>query len=115
MFRMYGHQIQINRYSVTTTNDDSEIEVSFFPTLEEASHYGQAVAVDTTAIEWLDGIEVEPDGDTYSKAMSIYNMGEAAYLEMINKPTPEQLIIYQQEQISQLQLLVAMQGGAIIG
>ena len=109
-FCMYGRIIEINRYCVTyqeqlpaLTQPDGEdtpeqgpIECTeYVPTQEEANAIaertgGTVTALDTTAYEWLDGIEVTDVPDTFSEAVKIYEMGQAAYQELLNTPTPEE-------------------------
>ena len=109
-FRMYGRIIEINRYSVTyqeqlpelpqsdneETPEQSPIErTEYVSTQEEANAIaertsGTVTALDTTTYEWLDGIEVPDVPDTFSKAVKIYEMGQAAYQELLNTPTPEE-------------------------
>lgn len=109
-FRMYGRIIEINRYSVTyqeqppvipppegeQTPEQSPIEhIEHVPTQEEANAIaertgGTVTALDISEYEWLDGIEVDDVPDTFAEAIKIYEMGQAAYQELLNTPTPEE-------------------------
>lgn len=53
-------------------------------------HGGEIEKIDTTEHEWLDGIEVADVPDTFVEAVKIYEMGQAAYQELLNTPTPEE-------------------------
>lgn len=106
-FRMYGRIIEINRYSVTYEEQlsplpDQEPEepetiqrVEYVPTKEEADAIaertgGTVSLLETSEYDWLDGIEVDDVPDTFSEAVKIYEMGQAAYEEFLNTPTPEE-------------------------
>ena len=109
-FRMYGRIIEINRYSVTyqeqfptfsqpdgeeTPQQESIEHIEYVPTQEEANAVaertgGTVTTLDTTTYEWLDGIEVADVPDTFAEAVKIYEMGQAAYQELLNTPTPEE-------------------------
>lgn len=109
-FRMYGRIIEINRYSVTyqeqppilpqpdgeeTPEQEPTERIEYVPTQEESDAIaertgGTVTALDTTEYEWLDGIEVADVPDTFAEAIKIYEMGQAAYQELLNTPTPEE-------------------------
>ncbi len=109
-FRMYGKIIEVNRYSVTYEEQlpappplpDQEPEepetvprVEYVPTKEEADAIaertgGTVSPLETSEYDWLDGIEVDDVPDTFSEAVKIYEMGQAAYEEFLNTPTPEE-------------------------
>ena len=106
-FRMYGRIIEINRYSVTYEEQlpplpDQEPEepetiqrVEYAPTKEEADAIaertgGTVSPLETSEYDWLDGIEVDDVPDTFSEAVKICEMGQAAYEEFLNTPTPEE-------------------------
>lgn len=109
-FRMYGRTIEINRYSVTYQEqppslpqlDGEEIleqesieRIEYVPTQEEANAIaertgGTVIALEASEYEWLDGIEVADVPDTFAEAVKIYEMGQAAYQELLNTPTPEE-------------------------
>lgn len=109
-FRMYGKIIEVNRYSVTYEEQlptppplpDQEPEepetvqrVEYVPTKEEADVIaertgGTVSPLETSEYDWLDGIEVDDVPDTFSEAVKIYEMGQAAYEEFLNTPTPEE-------------------------
>ena len=46
--------------------------------------------METSEYDWLDGIEVDDVPDTFSEAVKIQEMGQAAYEEFLNTPTPEE-------------------------
>lgn len=109
-FRMYGRIIEINRYAVTyqeqfpslpqpdgeeTPEQEPTERIEYVPTQEEADAVaertgGTVTTLDTTTYEWLDGIEVVDVPDTFSEAVKIYEMRQAAYQELLNTPTPEE-------------------------
>ena len=106
-FRMYGKIIEVNRYSVTYEEQlpplpDQEPEepeiiqrVEYVPTKEEAEAIaertgGTVSPLETSEYDWLDGIEVDDVPDTFSEAVKIYEMGQAAYEEFLKTPTPEE-------------------------
>ena len=106
-FRMYGRVIEVNRYSVTYEEQllslpDQEPEepetvqrVEYVPTKEEADAIaertgGTVSPLETSEYDWLDGIEVDDVPDTFSEAVKIQEMGQAAYEEFLNTPTPEE-------------------------
>lgn len=106
-FRMYGRIVEVNRYSVTYEEQlpplpDQEPEepeiiqrVEYVPTKEEAEAIaertgGTVSPLETSEYDWLDGIEVDDVPDTFSEAVKIQEMGQAAYEEFLNTPTPEE-------------------------
>jgi hypothetical protein len=105
-FRMYGRIIELNRYSVTyqeqlpaLPEEETEQEpierTEYVPTKEEADSIaartgGTVTALETGEYEWLDGIEVSDVPDTFAEAIKIYEMGQTAYQELLNTPTPEE-------------------------
>lgn len=98
-FRMYGRIIEINRYSVTYQEQFPEQEpierTEYVPAQEEANAIaertgGTVTALDTSEYGWLDGIEVADVPDTFAEAIKIYDMGQAAYVELLNTPTSEE-------------------------
>ena len=97
-FQMYGRTVQIYHFQAVYTeyqldNDGELVEVEItaqFPTEKEAKRTGGSVTtLDTTAYEWLDGIEVDDVPDTYAEAVKLYEMGQAAYETMLNTPSAE--------------------------
>lgn len=120
-FSMYGRMIQIHRYKVsyqeeilgTVENGEPALEtaerVRPCNTREQAeavaaAHRGAITELDSSAYEWLDGIEVANVPDTYAEAVKLYEMGQAAYEAEKSKPTPEEIIASQGEQITDLQM-----------
>ncbi len=108
-FRLYGREIQIYRFSVTYEEEmpwldedgaeESRTQIEYCNTESEAAavaeaHNGEVTALDSSAYEWLDGIEVADVPDTYAEAVKIYEMGQAAYEAERNKPTPEESIAF---------------------
>ena len=109
-FRMYGRIIEINRYAVTyqeqfpelSQPDGEEMQeqesvghTEYVPAQKEANVIaertgGIVTALDTSEYEWLDGIEVADVPDTFAEAVKIYEMGQVAYEELQNTPTPEE-------------------------
>ena len=65
------------------------------PTKEEADAIaertgGTVSLLETSEYDWMDGIEVDDVPDTFSEAVKICEMGQAAYEEFLNTPTPEE-------------------------
>lgn len=96
IFRMYGRVIQIYRYKAEYTvqqiSSDGELEdiqkVGYFVSKDEAESTGGTVtALDTSACEWLDSIEVADVPDTYAEAVKIFEMGEDEYQKALDKPS----------------------------
>lgn len=119
-FLMYGRIIQVHRYKVEYTettpwadeagNPVEEIHTEFCTTQEQAdavaeSYEGSTVTeLDSSAYEWLDGIEVADVPDTYAEAVKIYEMGQVAYEAERDKPTQEETITALENQITDLQM-----------
>lgn len=118
-FYMLGRIIQIHRYKVDYSEklpflDDKgkpiiESRTECCNTEEQAQALAEATggtitALDSAAYEWLDGIEVDDVPDTYAVAERIYEAGQAAYEAEKSKPTPEEIIASQGEQITDLQM-----------
>lgn len=91
-FRMYGRVVEVLHYQATYTEQhptqDGEptdvITTIGFPTQEEAqavaAQYGGTVTpLDSSAYDWMDGLEVADVPDTYAEAMRIYELGQEAY------------------------------------
>lgn len=82
MIRMYGNVAEVCHYKVTLsgftyyakTKDEAEKLSSSRGTIEE---------IDTSAYDWLDGVEF----DTRADALAAAEMGEAAYKAQLNAPT----------------------------
>lgn len=132
-FSLYGNQIKVHRFLVNYTytleykelpkiaEDDFETTIvpiikteecknsRAFPTREEAEDFkahngGEIQELDTSAYEWLDGIKVADVPDTYAEAVKLYEMGQAAYEALQNKPTPEETIATLESQVTDLQM-----------
>lgn len=91
-FRMSGQIVEVYRYRVDYTeerpNGDGEMVqetvTAYLPTQEEAQAVaeqtgGQFSALDASAYEWMDGLEVEDVPDTYAAAVEVYQMGREAW------------------------------------
>lgn len=119
-FTMYGRIIQIHRYRVKCTEVMPWLDESGNPTEEQHTEYcntqEQAATVaearegstvtqlDSSAYEWLDGIEVADVPDTYAEAVKLYEAGQAAYEAEKNKPTAEETIAGLESQVTDLQM-----------
>lgn len=119
-FFLYGRIIMIHRWKVdysetsplsedvnqTITEDRTE----YCNTREQAeavaaAHEGSTLTeLDSSAYEWLDGIEVADMPDTYAEAVRIYEMGQAAYEAELAKPTPEEQTAALEQQVTDLQM-----------
>ena len=109
-FSMYGRIIEIHRFSVTYSIEDVE-RTEYCHSREQADSLaelfsGTVTALDTSAYEWLDGIEVADVPDTYAEAVRIYEMGREAYEAELQKPTPEEEITALKAQISENEELI---------
>lgn len=120
-FRMCGRVVQVYRYEVEYSEEIMGTNAEGEPALETAervrpcntreqaeavaaAHHGAITELDSSAYEWLDGIEVADVPDTYAEAVKLYEMGQAAYEAEKSKPTPEEIIASQGEQITDLQM-----------
>lgn len=106
-FRMYGRIVQVLRFEVSytlerakrihtdkavlspTTEVTREAMIEQFPTREEAESFalkrnGTITELDSSAYEWMDGIEVADVPDTFAEAIRIYEMGQEAYEAELN-------------------------------
>lgn len=110
-FRMYGRSIQICTYSVQFTNgeDTEKTEKRYCCSYEEALaiaalNNGAIQPLENENYMWMDGIEVADVPDTFSEAVRIYEMGEAAYLEELNQPTEADYLVELDYRLSKLEL-----------
>lgn len=91
-FRMSGRAVEVYRYRVDFTDERpneggemvQEAVTAYLPTQEEAQAVaeqmgGQIAALDVSAYEWLDGLEVDDVPDTYAAAVEVYQMGREAW------------------------------------
>lgn len=89
MIRVQGNIIQIIRYKVKSTAFDTEMYMEA-STLEEAESLaeqfnGEIETLDTSAIEWIDGITIPETNKPMEEALKILEMGEAGYKEFLLK------------------------------
>lgn len=119
-FYMYGRIVKIHRFKVEYTEtlpwpDENgqpitEGRTEYCNTREQAeavaaAHEGSTLTeLDSSAYEWLDGIEVADMPDTYAEAVKIYEMGQAAYEAELAKPTPEEQTAALEQQVTDLQM-----------
>ncbi len=120
-FSMYGRIVQIHRFKVTYIEEfkwpdedgvfetHTETHTEYCNTKEQAQavaeRTGGAISqLDSSAYEWMDGIEIADVPDTYAEAVTIYEMGQAAYEEQLNKPTPEEQVASLESQLTELQM-----------
>lgn len=120
-FALYGRVIRIHRakaaYERESLDTDGEgtliretvEQTRYCNTLEQAeavakAHNGTTTELDSSAYEWLDGIEVADVPDTYGEAVRIYEMGQAAYERERDKPTPEETVAALGNQVTDLQM-----------
>ncbi len=123
-FSMYGRIIQVYRYEVSYQEErfsSWETEEGGLPTVTEerkaylntldqaeavaAAHEGSTlIKLDSSAYEWLDGIEVPDVSDTYSEAVKLYEMGKEAYEKEKNKPSDKEVISMLETQVTDLQM-----------
>lgn len=91
-FRMCGRVVEVLHYQVyyidERINEDGntvrENVTVDFPTQEEAQIEanqtgGVIIELDTSAYEWMDGLEVADVPDTYAAALEVYQMGQEAW------------------------------------
>ena len=91
--RMYGRTVQVLRYAVTGGEHTDRV-----PTRAEADEIAQRIGgtiteLDTTDVEWMDGLEVPDMPDTYAEAVKIYEMGEAAYKAKLAEPATGDMLL----------------------
>ena len=84
-FLTQGTIIKLLRYKITYIEKD---EIRYALTEEEAKDIatvtgGTVTKLDTTADEWIDGIDVAPTNMPYDKAKKIAAMGEQGYREYV--------------------------------
>lgn len=98
MFRLQGDQVEIYRYSITVK--EGELETVFYAvTKEEADkiikeHGGILEQIDTSNMEWFDGMVIKPTNRPMEEASKILEMGEEGYkkwLEQQAVQSPEKL------------------------
>lgn len=131
-FSVHGRTIRIHRYKVEyeieiphtviltsepeEPQENEDLESDFFPVVkyynnrimaeaEASEHEGATLTeLDSSAYEWMDGIEVADVPDTYAEAVKIYEMGQAAYEAELAKPTPEEQTAALEQQVTDLQM-----------
>lgn len=99
MIRVQGDKIEIIRYKVKYIENNLEM-VMEASTLEEAESLktafnGEVETLDTTGIEWIDGIKIPETNKPMEEALKILEMGEQGYktfLEQQEKMKPENLL-----------------------
>lgn len=85
--RVQGNIIQVIRYKVKYTEFETEMTMSAC-TLEEANEIatrmnGTVEALDTTGIEWIDGVEIPESKYPMEEALKILEMGEQGYSDFL--------------------------------
>lgn len=99
MIRVQGNKIEVIRYKVKYIENGIEMSMEA-STLEEAESLktafnGKIEALDTSNIEWIDGITIPETNKPMEVALEILNMGEQGYktfLEHQEKMKPENLL-----------------------
>ena len=89
MIRVQGNEIQVIRYKIKSTAFGTEMYMEA-STLEEAESLeeqfnGEIETLDTSAIEWIDGITIPETNKPMETALEILNMGEEGYKEFLLK------------------------------
>lgn len=127
LFSMYGRVVRVIRYTVRLAegkDDSSEAgrpePVVYCYTQEEASALaqrtgGRITALDSSAYEWMDGIEVADVPSPYGEAVRIYEMGREAYEAERNRLTPEEQVTSLEAQLTETQLALCEMYEAIVG
>ena len=105
-FRLNGRAIEVIRYIITGSDnscrkdgvDHTEQIVEFACSYEDAlvisNRIGGVISDADCDCEWMDGIIIDDDVDPASRAIEIYEMGEAAYKAqqvLVEKSKNEQL------------------------
>lgn len=115
-FSLCGRTIWIHRFRVIYQEElswDPEVrpieQIRYCNSRNQAADIAQrtggtVTALDSSAYEWLDGIEVADVPDTYAEAVRICEMGREAYEAELAKPTPEEIIAALENQVTDLQL-----------
>ena len=89
-FRLCGRVVEVYHYQVTYTEqfpgEEPVTRITYVPTLEEAQeiadqHGGEVAEMDSSAYEWMDGMELPGVPEPYDEAVRIFEQGEAAYRE----------------------------------
>ena len=94
MIRICGDMIEVCKYIVKTDEF-----TDYFKTIEEANdflkmHGGKIESLDTTGIEWIDGVQIPDTKAPMEEALKILEMGEEGYkkwLEQQAAQSPEKL------------------------
>lgn len=89
MIRVQGNVIQVIRYKVKSTAFDTEMYMEA-STLEEAESLaeqfnGEIETLDTSNIEWIEGVEIPKTNKPMEAALEILNMGEEGYKDFLLK------------------------------
>lgn len=89
MIRVQGNVIQVIRYKVKSTAFNTELYMEA-STLEEAKSLaeqfnGEIETLDTSAIEWIDGITISETNMPMEAALEILNIGEEGYEDFLLK------------------------------
>lgn len=89
MIRVQENTIQIIRYKIKSTAFDTEMYMEA-STLEEAESLaeqfnGEIETLDTSTIEWIDGITIPETNKSMEAALEILNMGEEGYKDFLLK------------------------------
>lgn len=96
-FRMCGRTVEVFHYQVTYTekqpNENDELTdvtiTANCATLEEAQAVaeqtaGAVTSLDSSAYDWMDGLQVPDVPDTYTEAVKIYEQGQDVYLQQVD-------------------------------
>lgn len=89
MIRVQGNVIQIIRYNVKYKENNIEM-VMEASKLEEAEELkkafnGEIETLDTSNIEWIDGVKIPETNKPMEEALKILNMGEEGYKDFLLK------------------------------
>lgn len=100
MIRVQGNIIQVIRYKVKYIENDIEMAMEASAQEEAESlktaFNGKIETLDTTGIEWIDGVKIPETNKPMEEALKILKMGEQGYktfLENQEKMKPENLLV----------------------
>ncbi len=124
-YRVQGTKIEVLRWRLDYRTPKGE-EESLLELDKESAVFQQNIltaegctdfaltGVDTSDVEWLDGIEIEETRNPMAEADRIYAMGEQAYVAQKNALTVEQqLMLTQLRQQQTIDALIMAQLGGI--
>lgn len=98
-YRFYGDELQLVKYIVSVIPQEENAEPNEFTAVTEderdrlLEYYPEAIVteVDNTGYEWLDGMTFTQKRLKAGEVDKAIEMGEAAYKDMLNMPSQEEI------------------------